>query len=176
MWNSFKERLNSSDSYISMALGLAAVLVVGLIIFNRVASLKSGPGLTATPDNVTLPTEHTVVTGEHLWGIAEKYFKSGYNWVDIAKANALKNPDYITEGEKLTIPDVKPIVVEQGEIASGTATQKAVHEKVTVKEGDTLWAIAGAEYNDSYRWTEIAKANNLANPDYILPGQILTMP
>ena len=45
-----------------------------------------------------------------------------------------------------------------------------------VKEGDSLWTIAEKEYNDGYKWTEIAKANKLENPDVIEKGMKLILP
>lgn len=48
--------------------------------------------------------------------------------------------------------------------------------KYTVKEGDTLFNIAQAYYNDGYKFPEIAKANNIANSDAIEVGQVLEIP
>lgn len=48
--------------------------------------------------------------------------------------------------------------------------------KYTVKEGDTLFLIAQNYYQDGYRFTEIAKANNLTNVDQIEVGQVLEIP
>lgn len=49
----------------------------------------------------------------------------------------------------------------------------------TVVEGDTLWDIAGAELGDATRWPEIYELNRDtigADPDLILPGQVLRLP
>lgn len=46
----------------------------------------------------------------------------------------------------------------------------------TVKAGESLWDIAEAVYHDGYKWTEIAKANNLANPDTIFKDDKLIIP
>lgn len=46
----------------------------------------------------------------------------------------------------------------------------------TVEKGDTLWDIAGKLYGDNFKWTEIAKANNLVNPDLIHPGNVFIIP
>lgn len=48
--------------------------------------------------------------------------------------------------------------------------------KYTVKEGDTLFTIAEKYYNDGEKFTEIAKSNNLTNPDQIENGQVLEIP
>ena len=48
--------------------------------------------------------------------------------------------------------------------------------KYTVKEGDTLFTVAEKYYNDGYKYTEIVKANSLANADVIEVGQVLGIP
>lgn len=48
--------------------------------------------------------------------------------------------------------------------------------KYTVKEGDTLFLIAQNYYKDGYKYTEIAKINNLTNPDALEKGQVLQIP
>ena len=45
----------------------------------------------------------------------------------------------------------------------------------TVKPGDTLWAIAKRELNDGSKYSEIAKLNNISNPNLIHPGQVLRL-
>lgn len=46
----------------------------------------------------------------------------------------------------------------------------------TVVKGDTLWAIAKKYYGDGNRYPEIARANNIANPNIISVGQKLLIP
>lgn len=46
----------------------------------------------------------------------------------------------------------------------------------TVKKGDTLWAIAKSYYGDGAKYTKIATANKLKNPNAISVGQKLTIP
>ncbi|OAI88258.1 peptidoglycan-binding protein LysM [Pseudomonas putida] len=49
---------------------------------------------------------------------------------------------------------------------------------VTVKKGDTLSAIAKAEYGDANKYNKIFEANKplLSHPDKIYPGQVLRIP
>jgi len=49
-------------------------------------------------------------------------------------------------------------------------------DEVVVQKNDSLWKIAESFYGDGYKWTEVAKANNLTNPGVIYVGQKLTMP
>lgn len=48
--------------------------------------------------------------------------------------------------------------------------------KYTVKEGDILFIIAEKYYTDGEKFSEIAKTNNLTNPDQIETGQVLEIP
>jgi hypothetical protein len=45
-----------------------------------------------------------------------------------------------------------------------------------VVQGDTLSAIALAEYGNAGRWREIATANGIANPRALQPGTVLVIP
>lgn len=46
----------------------------------------------------------------------------------------------------------------------------------TVHTGDNLWNIAERAYGDGFKWTEIATANNLSNPNIIHSGNVITLP
>jgi hypothetical protein len=45
-----------------------------------------------------------------------------------------------------------------------------------VKQGDSIWAIAHAEYSDAARWRPIARANAITNPRELEPGVVLLIP
>jgi len=55
-------------------------------------------------------------------------------------------------------------------------TSKPSARYYTVVKGDTLWAIAKKYYGDGNRYPEIARANNIANPNIIHIGQKLLIP
>jgi len=175
MFKDLQKRFESTESYVSLVLGIAVVLVVGVLVFNFIKNRGeiTPAATTTTTDEEKMATStpggsHTVASGETLWSISEKYYKTGYNWVDLVKANNLTNADDIKEGTTLVIPEVTPIMPE-GQIASGAKTY-------TVVAGDTLWAVAVAQYGDGYKWMEIARANALVNPDLIHAGNVLTLP
>jgi len=65
---------------------------------------------------------------------------------------------------------------KQNRLAEQAAQETQVPATHTVVKGEHLWKIAQNYYNDGYKWTEIAKANNLTNPDRIEAGQVLTLP
>jgi murein DD-endopeptidase MepM/ murein hydrolase activator NlpD len=75
----------------------------------------------------------------------------------VIELNELTNPDLIHPGDVILIPGV-----------DGSPEQTHV-----VERGESLFRIAGA-YGSSAR--AIAEANDLSNPDLILPGQELTIP
>ncbi len=187
MWKKFLKNLKLSESYISMALGLLVVVVIGILLFNfftgrgkvNVGNLggeKTQQGQ-QTEGTASLPTTYTVAEGDTLWSISEKYYKSGYNWVDIAKENNLANADFLEAGQKLTIPNVKPIAPETAAAPEALKKDPSItNSSYTVVEGDNLWNIAVAAYGDGYKWPEIAKANKLENPDLIFTGNVLTLP
>ncbi len=183
MWKKIVNKLDSTDSLVSLALGLAVVLVVGMTIINyvktktQVATSTTKQEKSATnPTNTSLPAKHTVKAGETLWSISETYFKSGYNWVDIAKANTLVNADYVEVGQTLTIPNVAPVVTPTGAVSSASTSGSVQKKSYTVVSGDDLWDIARTNYGDGYKWVDIAKANNLANPSLIFAGNVLMLP
>lgn len=71
--------------------------------------------------------------------------------------------------------------------SGSTATQKAVVEEkrpttgketpktYTVVKGDTLWAICQKELGDGSKYPEIAKLNNISNPNVIKEGQVIKL-
>ncbi len=46
----------------------------------------------------------------------------------------------------------------------------------TVKQGDSLWALAAAEYGDPGQWRSIAAANGMTNPRALRAGEMLVVP
>jgi LysM repeat protein len=48
---------------------------------------------------------YTVVSGDTLWAIAERFYGDGSKYPQIASANGIANPDLIMVGQELTIPE-----------------------------------------------------------------------
>jgi len=169
---SILKSLKLNESTISMILGAIVIVVVGVLIVNYFKEKGSTiPGLT-TEGTVK---SHTVAKGETLWAIAEKYYGSGYNWVDVANANKLTDAGQIEAGQVLSIPDV------QAKKATGTSVSTQTEEPISgatyeVVRGDSLWKIAVRAYGDGYKWVEIARENKLTNPNLIHAGNILILP
>ncbi|KKQ31722.1 MAG: hypothetical protein US68_C0020G0015 [Candidatus Shapirobacteria bacterium GW2011_GWE1_38_10] len=71
------------------------------------------------------------------------------------------------------VPGVSNYLKVEEEIKIG---DKNGENTVTVQKDDSLWKIAVREFNDGYKWTEIAKLNNLENPGLVYVGQKLVLP
>ncbi len=139
----------------------------------------------ATTSSAMVGKSYTVKSGDTLWSISENAYGSGYNWVDINRANNLFNSDIIQAGDKLFVPKVvqKTPSSEADILADGVHSQidystgaKITTGKYLIQPGDNLWNIAVRAYGDGYQWVKIAKINNLSNPDLIYAGNNLMLP
>lgn len=54
-------------------------------------------------------------------------------------------------------------------------TGKETPKTYTVKSGETLWAIAKKHLGDGSKYTQLAKINNLSNPNNIKVGQVIKL-
>ncbi|WP_343600010.1 LysM peptidoglycan-binding domain-containing protein [Mycobacterium sp.] len=61
---------------------------------------------TAAPEPEPEPAArtYTVVSGDTLWAIAERFYGDGNKYQQIADASGISNPDLIQPGQALTIP------------------------------------------------------------------------
>jgi len=50
------------------------------------------------------PRTYTVVSGDTLWAISERFYGDGSKYQVIADASGISNPDLIHPGQELTIP------------------------------------------------------------------------
>jgi len=179
---SILKALKLNESTISMILGALVIVVVGVLVINYFKGRESGTtlptGVTTEEESLTPGGTHTVLAGETLWSISEKYYDSGYNWVDIAEENNLSNAGYIEVGQKLSIPDVpsKAATIAGTSIESQPTEMAISGSTYEVMKGDYLWEIAVRAYGDGYRWVEIARENNLVNPNIIHAGNLLILP
>ena len=106
---------------------------------------------------------HTVVAGDTLWALAQRFYGSGNLYPVIAAANAIPNPDHIEVGQVLSIPDTPLTDV------SGTRSYIVV-------AGDTLSAIAQKFYGNARLFAVIAAFNKIPDPDHINVGRVLIIP
>ena len=151
----------------------------------KVETKKVSPTVTPKQDKVVKGSTYTIAEGDSLWSISEKVYDSGYNWVDIARANNLNEPGVLHVGNKLKLPKVEPKIatVEKPAVTKGgVITEKAASiKKITgstykIVKGDDLWDIAERAYGDGYKWVDIARANNLHNPGLIHVNNTIKIP
>ncbi len=174
-YNNFFSQIRWGESYTSLILGAIVVLVAAvlLILFLKNANTQSKQtGSSSTGNENSKTKTYTVKEGEDLWHISENLYGSGYNWVDLAKENKISDPNLIESGTKLSIPKV---VAKEPTEEKTKDSNKITESTYLVKEGDTLWDIAVRTYGDGYKWTDIAKANKLQNPDIIYVGTNLIL-
>jgi len=141
------------------------------------------PTTTSTPDRdepTTITdngkTIHVVSIGDTLWSIAERYFDSGFNWLDIAKENNITKPNLIEVDQQIFIPSVQP-KASTVQIIKGASSQEPISGATyEVQKGDHLWGISVRAYGDGYKWTSISKENDLLNPNLIHAGNRLSLP
>ena len=103
--------------------------------------------------------KYTVLAGDSLSGIAQKFYKQANKWPRIfdANRNQLNDPNQIVPGQVLFIPMI------------------ALH---TVVGGDSLSGIAQQFYGNPNRFPRIFEANRdqISNPNQVFGGQILRIP
>lgn len=183
--------LKVNEGLVSTLMGGMVVLVMTTMIFNYFKTLNKGGQIdekSATEEtkeiviSKDLPTTYKVVKGDDLWHISERFYNSGYNYVDIAKENKLRDVNAIEVGQELTIPKVeakKATTVKSTKTETKTGNISIETDKYTTVKGDYLWSIALRAYGDGYKWTEVYKANKDkigSNPSVLLANIELSLP
>lgn len=80
--------------------------------------------------------------------------------------------NYFSKGKEVLGPAQKTQIQQ----TEGMTTDVDTEGKYTVKEGDTLFLIAQKYYQDGYKYTELAKLNNLTDANQLEVGQVLNVP
>jgi len=206
-----------NEDTISTLMGIVVIVLIAGLIFNyfKSTNLKTWQGMLLDQQAPATTSElnqddkqveknlaiYTVVKGDDLWHISEKFYKSGYNYVDIMKENKIVGDGSIEVGMELIIPKVdskkitvietksevqvtipsEPIQAEvKDQIASNdnSPTSSIDTGEYVTKRGDSLWSIAVRAYGDGYKWTKIYWENNsvIGNPDIIHADVKLNIP
>lgn len=203
-----------NEDSISTIMGVIVIVLIAGLIFNyfRSANLKTWQGMlldqqTPATTSETKPEDkqsdkyiatYKVVKGDDLWHISERFYKSGYNYVDIMKENKISANGVISAGTELRIPKVeakkltvvevkKDIVVKDGNfeatvkdttVADQTGKDTINTGDYVTKKGDSLWKISVRAYGDGFKWTKIYAANKkvIGNPNLLFSNIKLTIP
>lgn len=143
------------------------------------------PGKVDVMEGVTLEevsvawVEHKVRPGQTLFDLAKD---AKVTQDQIAKANALSNPDRLSLGQVLLIPytpdDVDATLDEirrrkEEQIAKENRLVPLEVKTYSVKNGDSLWSIAN-EFNVTI--DTLFGVNSLRDPDRLKPGATLKVP
>lgn len=107
---------------------------------------------------------YTVKSGDTLSAIASEY---GMTTSALATLNGITNPNLIYPGQTLRVADSG-----KGSTVSQKATTTPTTGSYTVRYGDTLSGIA-SRYGTST--STLASINGISNPNWIYPGQVLTV-
>jgi nucleoid-associated protein YgaU len=65
---------------------------------------EAAPAPPPPPPPPPAPRTYTVVSGDTLWAISERFYGDGAKYQVIADASGISNPDLIHPGQVLTIP------------------------------------------------------------------------
>lgn len=163
-----------------------------LVYVGQVLVIPSGTPQTQPQQQPAAPQttsiSYTVQPGDTLNRIAQRF---NLTWRQLMDANGLTDPNRITVGQRLVIPN-QPLPPEQAAqptaapaqapaavqaveptVAPPAAVAQATARTHVVKRGEGLAAI-GRKYGIS--WTTIAAANNISNPNLIYAGMVLVIP
>ena len=126
---------------------------------DRLSATASGitdPAVVDVGQRLAFPdfTRYKVVAGDTLSALAARFYGDAQLHRLIATASGIADPDVIHVGQQLIVPEIT---------------------RHTVVAGDTLSALAARFYGDASLYPLIAKANGVANPNAIHPGQVLVI-
>lgn len=149
--SSFLSRLWTNQTQLSFVLGAIVVVVLAALLFRYFERPNT---------DVTNPNEQANVLSTATPG------------TDTSPMATTMQVEMTTQPtarpQASTTPQPTQAPTQMGQAVSGQA--------YAVKAGDTLWSIAESQLRDGYKWSEIAKLNNLTNPDILTEGMRLNLP
>jgi len=145
---------------------------------------------------VAATSTYTVASGDTLGGIAKRTYGRESAWTAIRDANPGVNPNNLKVGTALKLPAADQLPAGEQIAAAGKSTRGATRgstppakkggskstgttgRRYTVKNGDTLWKIAKAEYGTATKANvdRIREANSIGSDGSLKAGQSLTIP
>jgi nucleoid-associated protein YgaU len=175
-----------------------ASAATGLTGTGTPAPAATGPGAVVLPEPAAVApatTTYTVAAGDTLGGIAKRTYGKETAWTAIQAANPGVNPNNLKVGTVLQLPAADQLPAGEQVAAAGKsrgATRASTPpskkggskstgttgRRYTVKNGDTLWKIAKAEYGTATKANvdRIREANSIGSDGALKAGQSLTIP
>jgi len=175
LWNIAQEKLDDGYDWVKIA---ALNNIVGNYELNegqRIVLPTREPG---TP-RLALGENRNSENGE-TEEVSEP--ESNNEQVTTSEPEATPEPTIEPTIEPTTQPTAEPEPTQEEQVSeteSNGQTDEGIEitgDKYVVVAGDSLWTIAIRAYGDGYKWVDIAKANELANPDIIHAGNEFTLP
>ncbi|MCC5821928.1 MAG: LysM peptidoglycan-binding domain-containing protein [Phycisphaerales bacterium] len=142
---------------------------------SRVQTAEATPAPRATPQRWKT---HTVVSGDSLYRLADRYLGDGKRWRELQRLNAdvLGDSETVRIGMVLKIaPEATPAPVSSAARPAPARETGPVREYV-VLPGDSLGSISQKLLGTVRRMKDIVELNNLSDPDDIRVGQSLKIP
>lgn len=185
-FSAMTEELKLNESYKSLLLGIAVVLLVAVLAGGYIKNRNTQNIQTANKET-TKTTEkiekkldvlatYTIQEGDDMKKISENFYQSPDMFLFIAQSNGIQNPDLIEVGTKLNIPKLDKKQMLAPSLSRPLNVEPITTDSYVVTEGDVLWDISVRAYEDGYKWKEIASVNNLPTSDAIFTGMILQLP
>ena len=161
---------------------------------NGLAPATTVPVEPAAP--VAATSTYTVASGDTLGGIAKRTYGRESAWTAIRDANPGVNPNNLKVGTALKLPAADQLPASE-QVAAATKSSRGASRgspapakkggskstgstgrRYTVKNGDTLWKIAKAEYGTATKANvdRIREANSIGSDGSLKAGQSLTIP
>jgi hypothetical protein len=132
-----------------------------------------------------MATIHTVVKGDTLWGIAQKYLGSGSKYKQLAALNNIPNPDLIYVGQKIKIDGAggggstsntstnsnAPTITQFGVLSTSDDTLFATWTWGKEKNTESYKIVWSYTTLDGITFTEDAKSNTVDTDNYVASRQ-----
>ena len=145
-------------------------MIQGRSLLTAMAVAAMGLLLLSPAKHLGATGDYTVAEGDTLSEIADTF---GVSVELLAEANGIEDPDFILVGQVLSIPGGDETQTGADPGADTGAVQAQEGETYVVQAGDTLSQIAEHFAVDI---SVIIDTNGLADPDFIVEGQLLSIP
>ncbi len=171
----------------------AGSTIIGAIGPNTPAAPATGGAAGSSTEGASTPTSrhetavaaggparaYTVQASDTLWKIAQKVYGNGAKWHLIVKANPGLTPARLRTGMKIKLPEGAASGSALAQASGhGTHATAMARKTITVRQGDTLYAISRRAYGNGEYWDVIYRANKskLSDPHNIPAGMTLIIP